>query len=214
MSLFISFEGVEGSGKSTQINLLQQYFNSKNKEVTITKEPGGTSLGIELRKILLDSRYQFHSQYTEILFFTADRLEHIAQVIKPSLTQNKIVICDRFIDSTVAYQEGGRQISGHIIDSLLTLVDIKPDITFLLDIDTEKGLLRARKRVAVGEALEESEFDRFEHEQLQFHHRIRNRYLKLAKEESDRIKVISITDQTPEIIFQEILTYFPKDLRS
>lgn len=211
--LFITFEGVEGSGKTTQIQLLKTYFERHNREVVQTKEPGGTALGIELRRMLLDSRYQFYSQYTEILIFTADRMEHIEQVIKPALSAGKVVLCDRFTDSTIAYQEAGRHVPISLVSTLLGLVDIVPDVTFLLDLDPKIGLNRVKNRLVQGSMIEESQYDRFEHEKIAFHERIRARYLAQAAIEPNRIKILH-TDQlsSSEIhknVLQLILEDFP-----
>lgn len=201
----ITFEGVEGSGKSTQIRLLQDYFSQINQPFLATKEPGGTPLGVELRRILLDKRYQFHSLYTEILFFTIDRLEHIEQVIKPALTQGKWVLCDRFIDSTIAYQEAGRQVPEEFVAKLLDLVALKPDITILLDIDPEIGIKRIRNRLTKNAMMEESLHDRFEHELISFHKKVRARYLLQAQKEPDRIKTISVDTLHQKEVFEKII---------
>jgi dTMP kinase len=197
--MFITFEGIEGSGKTTQISRLKAWFESQGQSVITTKEPGGTALGQTIRQLILDPGTQFTNPHTELLLFYADRLEHISSVIQPALDQGKIVLCDRYIDSTWAYQSGGRQISETIIASLNKLTSVMPDKTILLDITPEEGLKRAKKR---------AELDRFEQEELSFHHRIRDTYLQLAKQNPRRIDLVAIQDKTIEEISQEIICLF------
>lgn len=176
---FITFEGIEGSGKSTQINLLSKYMEKKGFEVVITREPGGTKLGKEIRSLLLDPEYGNMDYKAEILLYAADRAQHVKEVIKPALEAGKTVISDRFIDSNLAYQAAGRglnfkkvyEINSWVIDSCW------PDLTFLLDIDIKEGLRRAR-------ALSSDQTgDRLEREVDAFHKRVRNAYLDMASEE-------------------------------
>jgi len=197
--MFITFEGIEGSGKTTQISRLKAWFESQDKSVITTKEPGGTALGQTIRQLILDPDTAFTNPHTELLLFYADRLEHITSIIQPALDQGKIVLCDRYIDSTWAYQSGGRQISETIIESLNTMVPLMPDKTILLDISPEEGLKRAKKRAAL---------DRFEQEELSFHHRIRETYLRLAKQCPDRIHLIPVRNKTLEAISQKVISLF------
>jgi dTMP kinase len=197
--MFITFEGIEGSGKTTQISRLKAWFESQDKSVITTKEPGGTALGQTIRQLILDPDTAFTNPHTELLLFYADRLEHITSIIQPALDQGKIVLCDRYIDSTWAYQSGGRQISETIIESLNTMVPLMPDKTILLDISPEEGLKRAKKRAAL---------DRFEQEELSFHHRIRETYLRLAKQCPDRIHLIPVQNKTIEAISQKVISLF------
>ena len=194
---FISFEGVEGSGKSTQIKLLAHYFNNHDIEFIETLEPGGTGLGLELRHMLLSGKHKLTHPLTELLLFSADRCEHINQIIKPALESGKTVICDRYIDSTYAYQVGGRRLSFELIDNLINQLVIKPDITILLDFDPKEGLKRAKKR---------AEMDRFEQEDLHFHNRVRQGYLKQHSREPSRIKKVDVTNLDPESVFSQILS--------
>ncbi|MFW5885878.1 MAG: dTMP kinase [Halanaerobium sp.] len=176
---FITFEGIEGSGKTTQINLLADYLQQKGFEVVVSREPGGTDLGEKIRQLLLDTQYDSMDYRTEILLYAADRAQHVKEIIKPALKQGKIVISDRFADSNLAYQAAGRgldyelvyQINDWVIDSTW------PDLTLLLDIDIKEGLKRARA-LSLDEA-----GDRLEREVDDFHQRVRDAYLKMAEAE-------------------------------
>ena len=198
---FISFEGIDCSGKSTQLELLHEYLSSKlskehNKVPIIkTKEPGGTELGNKLRDLLLNTNYQFKAKFTELLLFIADRLEHIEQVIKPNLDKKAIVLCDRFLDSTIAYQIGGRDLPESKVLEINTLIDLKPDLTFLIDIDPDSTIWQERfsdKAKKIGK-------DRFEKEDAFFYQKVRQTYLKLAKKEPARIIVLDGLKSIKEI---------------
>jgi dTMP kinase len=190
--LFITFEGTEGCGKSTQNKRLQAYFKEQGKDVVCTHEPGGTPFGLILRKIILDPDTTFYHYHTELLLFLADRLEHVEHVIKPALKAGKIVICDRYIDSTFAYQMGGRRVKENLINYLNELVDLKPDITLLMDIDPEEGLRRAKKRASL---------DRFEKEEIDFHNRVQSAYHSLVEKEPHRMRKIDVNGKSEEEVF-------------
>jgi len=188
---FISFEGIEGSGKTTQVRLLGDYLKAKGYDVLITEEPGGTEIGFRIREILLDPRSSMNP-LTELLLYSASRAEHVREVIYPALMRGTIVIIDRFSDSTIAYQGYGRGIDLIIIKALDDIVagDLKPYISFLLDIDASEGLRRntdVRKE------------DRFELEAIEFHERIRHGYLQIAREEPNRVKVIDASGEIEEV---------------
>jgi dTMP kinase len=200
---FITFEGIEGSGKSTQIEKVFQFLKSKNHDAIQSLEPGGTKIGKEFRRILLSPTMEFASKYSELLLFYVDRLEHVENLILPSLKQGKVVLCDRYIDSSYAYQIGGRNMPEELLQDLNKLVNLQPDITILLDIAPEVSLERARLRSA---------FDRFEQEQLDFHIRVRERYLVQAKREPERIKVIKADNLNPQEVFEEIVKILNKHL--
>jgi len=176
---FITFEGIEGSGKSTQIKLLSEYFKEKGYKVLMTREPGGTAIGEKIRKLLLDPENEKMDYKTEILLYAADRAQHVKEIIKPALDSGKVVISDRFIDSNLAYQAAGRgldfdtvyQINSWVIDSCW------PDLTFILDIDIKEGLKRARSL-----SIDRSG-DRLEREVDAFHKKVRRAYLKMASEQ-------------------------------
>lgn len=191
--LFITFEGADGCGKTTQINLLKEYLENKNYEIITTLEPGGSDIGKKLRQILLHHD-GFVSPRAEMFMYLADRAQHIDTVIKNNVEKNKIVLCDRHIDSTVAYQGYGR---GEDIEQINLLNEIatggyKPDLTFVFDVDSEV----AQKRVG-------NVKDRLESEGLEFHRKIRQGYLELAKKYPNRIKVIN-SNKTIEEVFEQV----------
>lgn len=212
MGTFITFEGIEGSGKTTQINLLKEYLVKKNYRVEITREPGGTSIGEQIRRILLDNNNKNISGETELLLSLADRVQHLQGVILPALKEDKIVLCDRFSDSTLAYQGYGRKIDLGLIENLhqIVLGEIKPDLTILLDIDISEGLKRAETRNLQREESEREE--RFEKEKLEFHQRVRNGYLELAKKNRERIKIID-GKRDREDIQKQVRSYTEEILR-
>jgi len=198
---FITFEGIEGSGKSTQIQLVCDLFRAQGHAVIQTKEPGATPLGAILRGIILDKTTVFSSPFTELLLFYADRMEHIESIVKPALADGKIVVCDRYIDSTIAYQVGARQMPRLLVDTLTQYVGIMPDLTILLDITETEGLKRAKAR---------AELDRFETETIDFHQKIRAKYLEQASLHPNRIEVIHVEHKPIETIFKEIQTILKK----
>ena len=193
--MFITLEGIEGCGKTTQQQLIVAYLESKGLNCCTTKEPGGTHVGLHLREFMLDPKTVLTSSYTELLLFYADRVEHIAQVVKPALSEGKIVVCDRYHDSTLAYQVGGRQVDIKYINALNTMTPLRPNLTLLLDITVEEGLARAKRRRSL---------DRFEQETLDFHERVRNAYLDLAEQEPDRISKIDVSGKDVESVFSLI----------
>lgn len=180
---FITFEGIEGSGKTTAIQGLAKKLQEQGQQVLITREPGGTPLGKQIRQWLLDPDANLYDIRSELLLFAADRLEHIAGVIRPALARGHTVLCDRFIDSTWAYQIGGRGLDTSLVQYGIGLAGLTPDITFLLDISPEEGMRRACQR---------GQLDRFEKEGLAFHHRVRSSYLTLAKQ-YPRIYIVDAT---------------------
>lgn len=202
--MFITFEGGEGCGKSTHSKLLKSHLVSKGFRVVLTREPGGTSLGIKLRKDLLKGKKLF-SKATELFLFAADRLEHVASVIKPALKAGKIVISDRYTDSTSAYQIGGRQLPAKLVNMInaISSCGVVPDITILLDISPRKGIHRGTKYTGK---------DKFESENVSFHSRVRSIYLKLAKKERSRIKLVS-TDRSKEKVQSIIRRLIDEKLR-
>ena len=181
--LFITLEGIEGAGKSTHIKFIADLLEQAGREVLITREPGGTELGEQVRNILLMQKTLQISNVSELLLMFAARAQHLSQLIMPALNNGLCVLCDRFTDSTYAYQGGGRQMSMETIGKLANLVhpDLSPDLTLLFDLSVETGLARAGK---VGEA------DRFESETLQFFQSARTVYLNIATSEPDRVKII------------------------
>jgi len=180
---FITFEGSEGSGKSTQSNLLYQYLRRKGFKVVCLREPGGTIISEKLRKILLDAHNQSITPISEMLLYMAARNQLIHEIIRPALRKGKIVICDRFIDSTLAYQGYGLRMDIKLIKDVGDFVTdgIKPDLTILLDLPVKKGL-RHRRSIE----------DRIEERAFAYHLRVRRGYLKLAQLEPKRIKIVKV----------------------
>jgi len=188
--MFISFEGIEGSGKTTQIHHMDKFFQNNGQDCVITREPGGTRIGEKIRAILLDPASKDMDPLTELLLYTADRAQHIKEFVSPFLSAGKTVLCDRFYDATVVYQGFARGLDIGLIDKLHNLLfeNLKPDITILLDLPPEKGLSRAWKQIETGDR--ENVETRFEEEKLSFHNKVRSGYLDLARLEPGRFRVI------------------------
>ena len=195
--MFISFEGIEGSGKSSLIKNLKNYYKNHALDVFFTKEPGGTELGKKIREILLDPTSEIDPS-SELFLLMADRVHHVKNKINPNLNENKIVFCDRYIDSTIAYQGGGRDLDDKDIEGMIKMLKLPiPDLTILLDVPVETGLMRAKER---------SELDRFEKEDIDFHKKIRQSYLNLQKKYPDRI-IIFNASMNENDVFEEVLNY-------
>jgi dTMP kinase len=188
--MFISFEGIDGSGKTTQINHMIKFLQDHRHNCVITREPGGTRIGEKIRAILLDPVSKDMDPLTELLLYTADRAQHIKEFVSPFLSAGKTVLCDRFYDATVVYQGFARGLDIGLIDKLHKLLfgNLKPDITILLDLPPEKGLSRAWKQIENGDR--ENVETRFEKEKLSFHNKVRSGYLELARLEPERFRVI------------------------
>ncbi|HEY7322648.1 MAG TPA: dTMP kinase [Candidatus Binatia bacterium] len=199
MIRFITFEGGDGSGKTTQLKTLERYLSERGKSCLSTREPGGTSIGKHLRRVLLEAGDQRITSETELFLYLADRAQHIHEIIVPALQQGKIVLCDRHTDSTLAYQGYGRGIDLQSLRRLNELVSqgIKPDLTLLLDCPVEIGLSRtAQRRSQIGVGLGE---DRFEREKLEFHERVRRGFLELARAEPDRFRIINAAESAQAV---------------
>ncbi len=197
--MFITFEGIEGTGKSTQITLLKERLEGQGKSVLVTCEPGGSRIGAELRRVLLSLENRDLCARAELFLYLADRAQHVAQVVRPALEAGRIVLCDRFADSTVAYQAFGRGLDPELLHSLNTLaVDgLWPDLTILLDLEPEVGLRRAVARnQAEGKTVAEG---RFEAESLAFHGRVRQGYTTWAKRFPQRILTVDASGAPEEI---------------
>lgn len=188
--LFITFEGTEGSGKTTQMERLIAKLEQAGYRVTHTVEPGGTEIGRQIRRILLDSKNSGLAPTAELLLYFASRAQNVAEVIRPALTQGRAVVCDRFTDSTLVYQGAGRGLGGENIEALHTIAcgALQPDITIYLDIDLETGLGRAFERNRA--AADGPDETRLDNEALEFHRRVREAYLSLAARERPRFRVI------------------------
>ncbi|HET6372889.1 MAG TPA: dTMP kinase [Candidatus Polarisedimenticolia bacterium] len=202
MGCFITFEGIEGSGKSTQIRLLFEHLKGRDLDVKMTREPGGTLIGERVRSILLDPSTRGLIPRAELLLYAAARVQHIEEVIQPALDEGKVVLCDRFMDATVAYQGYGREVPLNVVKVVNSLVaiDLKPDLTILLDLPVEVGLKRARERNQADAA---SATSRFEEEDQAFHQRVREGYLELAAAERGRVKIVP-ADQPVEKVAKQI----------
>ena len=201
--MFITFEGIEGTGKTTQIKKLTAFLEEIGHIVEVTLEPGGSRIGKELRKILLNMDSTDITGQCELFLYLADRAQHVGQVIKPAVDAGKIIISDRFADSTIVYQGYGRGLDPKLLRELndVAVSGNWPDLTILLDIEPEIGLKRAMTR-----NLQENKMQaegRFEAESLEFHTRVREGYLTWAALNNDRIVVVN-ADQTPDEIFEEI----------
>lgn len=197
-SMFITFEGIEGCGKSTQIRLLFQALQAEGRPVVVTREPGGCPVADQIRAVLLDAANQAMVPMTELMLYAAARSQHLAEVVKPALGAGKIVLCDRFSDATRAYQAFGRGLDRATVETLNRLAcgALVPDLTILLDCDVKTGLARACHRIDNSAGPRE---ERFELESLSFHQRVRDGYLQLAADEPGRFVVVDAAG-TPEEI--------------
>ncbi len=195
--LFITFEGADGCGKTTQLMLLAKYLKSKGLEVVVTREPGARGLGEKIREILLNYDGEVSSQ-AEAFLFLADRAQHIDVIVNPAVESGKIVLCDRHTDSTVAYQGYGRGLDIDRIKMLNNLAtgDRRPDLTIVFDIDVETSMAR------VG-----NEKDRMESAGEEFFNRVRNGYLKIAELEPERVKVLNATKSVEDIHKEVVALY-------
>jgi len=213
LGAFITFEGIEGCGKTTQIKKAADFLRRNNIDVFLTEEPGGSALGVELRRILLNRNESSAgiSARSEILLFLADRAQHVDEIIRPALERGQTVLCDRYSDATIAYQGYGR---GLDLDTVISLdrfssLSLKPEVTFLFDLPAEAGLKRAFHRIAGNNAPDAE--DRFENEDIRFHSRVRNGYLSLARNEPQRFRVIDSTGSIEAVAGQvrtELITIF------
>lgn len=185
--MFITFEGPEGCGKSTHSTRLKSYLEGKGRRVLLTREPGGTQVGKAIRALLLDPA-SILDDTTEIYLFAADRSEHVSKIIRPALAEGKTVISDRYVDSTIAYQIGGRRLPEDLVRylNMVSSKGLMPALTILLDVSPEIGIKRATQN---------RQADRFEQEISDFHARVRAQYLALAAADPDRIKVIKTDDK-------------------
>ncbi len=202
---FITIEGVEGVGKTTNIQFIAEFLRSRQLQLLLTREPGGTPIAEQIRDLLLTKSDEPLNDDAELLLVFAARAQHLAQVIKPALARGEWVVCDRFTDATYAYQGGGRGFSMPHIAQLEQWVqqDLRPDITLLLDLPVEVGLARAKQR---------SDPDRFESERTEFFERVRDTYLERARQFPDQYRIIDASRTLPEV--QEQLAGVLTDLLS
>jgi dTMP kinase len=206
--VFVTIEGIEGSGKTTQVTLLATALQRAGYHVLVTREPGGTDLGGEIRSLLLHSGKRF-GRFAELFLILADRAEHVETVLRPALGAGTVVLCDRFSDSTIAYQAYGRELPVDAVRAVDAVArqGLLPDLTFVLDCPVEIGLARTHRRRGDAAA------DRFENEHTNFHERVRRGFLSLAREDARRVRVIEST-RSMDAIHEEILTTAIRQLQT
>ena len=197
--MFITFEGIEGSGKTTQIRHVMDFLKQRGRDCISTREPGGTATGQKIRAILLDPESRGMDPSTELLLYVADRAEHVNKVVRPSLSAGRTVLCDRYYDATIAYQGYARGLDMDLLSNLHRLIinDLKPDITFLLDLPPEAGLSRAWKQIDEGKRAGVE--TRFEKEAFSFHEKVRKGYLELARMEPGRFAIIDAMNNEDQV---------------
>lgn len=203
MAKFITFEGVEGSGKTTQVLRTGEWLRSAKIPCLVTSEPGGSILGKELRSLLLDRTSLKIGERAELLLFAADRAQHVDEVVIPALNEEKVVICDRFSDATIAYQGSGRGLDLNMIEAINAFASfsIKPDVTLLFDLPVHVGLKRVADRTLGPDGA--AAVDRFEREQADFHQKVREAYRRIAEKEPRRFRIIDAS-QDADTVFLEV----------
>ena len=202
---FITFEGIDGCGKSTQLRLLASELSVRGLDIAVTREPGGTTLGQRLRAALLDVQEQV-DPLAELLVFAADRAHHVRTLLLPALETNRIVLSDRYADATVAYQGGGRGFEPKLIRDIVQLATdgLMPDLTLLFDLSVAESAVRTRRRVA------SKNTDRLDSEDVEFHTRVRNTYLEIAKAAPERFRVIDArgaVQQTHQMVMDIVMPF-------
>ena len=201
--MFITLEGIEGSGKTTQIGRLVEFLEDRGIECVTTRQPGGTRIGENIRSILLDPANSALEPMTELLLYMADRSQHIYELIRPCLKAGKTVVCDRYFDATVVYQGFARGLNLELIRQLHQILfdDLKPDVTLLLDLTPQVGLQRAWQQLNTGQRSEHE--SRFEAETVAFHEKVRAGYLELARLEPGRFRIVDAA-QSQDQVFSAI----------
>jgi dTMP kinase len=204
---FITFEGIDGSGKSTQLRMLANFLKQTGCDVLSTREPGGTPVGNRLRAALLDAEEEV-DPLTELLVFAADRAQHVRRVLRPALESGRVVFSDRYADATAAYQGAGRGFSPELISEIIELATegLKPDLTLLFDLSVDDSTTRTRRRA-------NQQGDRLDAENAEFHNRVRDAYLRLARAEPERVKIIE-TNQPVELTHESVKEIVIRFLRS
>ena len=210
---FITFEGIDGSGKSTQLRLLGNFLRANGCDPILTREPGGTQLGLRLRAALLDAMEEV-DPLTELLVFAADRAQHVRRLVRPALEAGRLVISDRYADATVAYQGAGRGFPPELISQIVQLATegLKPDLTLLFDLPIEESTTRTARR-STSKTGSRISRDRLDIEHADFHARVRNAYLQIAHAEPERVKLIDTTgsvEQTHERVKQIIVPFLER----
>ena len=210
--MFITLEGIEGSGKTTQIRRLVEFLEDKGVDCVTTRQPGGTQIGENIRSILLDPANSALEPLAELLLYMADRAQHINELIRPALKNGKTVVCDRYFDATMVYQGFARGLSIELIGKLHQLLfdDLKPDVTLLLDLSPQVGLERAWQQLNNGQR--SGDESRFEAEAVAFHEKVRAGYLELARLEPDRFRIIDAAQTQNEVFaaMRKIVSSFLK----
>jgi dTMP kinase len=209
--LLITFEGIEGSGKSTQLRLAADWLKDRGIPLYCSREPGGTEIGAEIRKILLSQKTVALAPFSETLLYLADRFQHITEILLPRLESGDLVLCDRYHDSTVAYQGYARGISLELISQIWSRsgLAIEPDLTLLFDVDPEIGIRRSLEKLQE-QRLDES---RFEQEAIEFHTRVREGFLALSRENPERIVLVDAVD-APDDVHRSVRNTLEKFLKS
>lgn len=208
---FITFEGIDGSGKSTQLRLLHNFLRANGWNPLVTREPGGTPVGLRLRAALLDATEEV-DPLTELLVFAADRAQHVRRVIRPALEAGQVVISDRYADATIAYQGGGRGFPPELISEIVYLATegLKPDLTVLFDVSIEESTHRTTRRSMGKNSANKAGRDRLDIEDASFHMRVREAYMVIANAEPERIKVVDASgpvEQTHERVKQVVVPF-------
>ncbi len=208
---FITFEGIDGSGKSTQLRLLHNFLRANGWNPLVTREPGGTPVGLRLRAALLDATEEV-DPLTELLVFAADRAQHVRRVIRPALEAGQVVISDRYADATIAYQGGGRGFPPELISEIVYLATegLKPDLTVLFDVSIEESTHRTTRRSTGKNSANKAGRDRLDIEDAAFHTRVRDAYLVIANAEPERIKVVDASgpvEQTHERVKDVVVSF-------
>ena len=211
---FITFEGIDGSGKSTQLRLLNNFLRARGCNALVTREPGGTTLGLRLREALLDAMEEV-DPLTELLVFAADRAQHVRRKLLPALESGAVVISDRYADATVAYQGAGRGFPPELISQIVQLATggLKPELTLLFDVSIDESTSRTTRRSSSKNPGARSARDRLDIETAEFHARVRDAYLRLANAEPERFKVIDTSgpvEQTHHRVKQVIVPFLSK----
>jgi dTMP kinase len=210
--MFITLEGIEGSGKTTQLRYLVEFFEERGNPCVTTREPGGTLIGNKIRSILLDPESKDMDPIAELLLYMADRAQHIHSLVKPSLSEGKTVLCDRYFDATLVYQGFARGLGIDLLVQLHKILfnDLKPDLTILLDLPPGVGLARAWNQLNNGQR--SGGESRFEEETLAFHEKVRAGYLELARREPDRFRIIDAVQDEKHVrdTIREVLLFFLK----
>jgi dTMP kinase len=208
---FITFEGIDGSGKSTQLRLLNNFLRANGWNPLVTREPGGTPVGLRLRAALLDATEEV-DPLTELLVFAADRAQHVRRVIRPALEAGLVVISDRYADATVAYQGAGRGFPPELIAEIVELATegLKPDLTLLFDLEIEESSIRTARRSSGKSSANKTGRDRLDIEAAEFHFRVRDAYLEIARAEPERVKIVDASgplEHTQEQVRSIIIPY-------